>query len=355
MDDRRRDRAVHRRAPRERARRARRLRRRGRGLRDGQASSASSSILLRIDAASSRRSRGRHGATPAGVALNAAIATLSLRSGWCVAPAPSRCPRPPRAPISPGQGRGCSSCSAELRCRSLSRRSTSSAFRFAAREGVGSVTSFGYAYLLAAGVVGVTASSLGLVTSVPLTRVGLDPARRRAPRRCVVLARARRRGRDGGRLRASRAPRSSSGCSGSSYGADVGSQIGRLVVALAPFMVVSVALSVTLPARLRRAARRASCRSSHCVVARSCTCPLAIVGQVVAGLVGPGDRARGVYRARARVVCSSFSMRSERRSATCSPRYSSSARWRRSASPSARGCSARPRRRRSPSSSTPEQ
>ena len=48
----------------------------------------------------------------------------------------------------------------------------------AAREGVGAVTSFGYAYLPSA-VVAVTASSLGLVTSVPLTRAGLDAAARR--------------------------------------------------------------------------------------------------------------------------------------------------------------------------------
>ena len=47
---------------------------------------------------------------------------------------------------------------------------------FAAREGVGAQTSFGYAYLAAAALVAVTSSSLGLVTSVPLTRVGLGAA-----------------------------------------------------------------------------------------------------------------------------------------------------------------------------------
>ena len=47
----------------------------------------------------------------------------------------------------------------------------------AAREGVGSVTSFGYAYLIAAAVVGISASSVGLVTAVPLTRLGLEPRR----------------------------------------------------------------------------------------------------------------------------------------------------------------------------------
>ncbi len=47
---------------------------------------------------------------------------------------------------------------------------------FAAREGVGAVTSFGFAYLIASAVVAVTASSIGLVTAVPLTRAGLDAA-----------------------------------------------------------------------------------------------------------------------------------------------------------------------------------
>ena len=47
----------------------------------------------------------------------------------------------------------------------------------AARGGVGDQTSFGYAYLMGAAVVAVTASSLGLVTSVPLTRAGLDGRR----------------------------------------------------------------------------------------------------------------------------------------------------------------------------------
>ena len=54
---------------------------------------------------------------------------------------------------------------------------------FSAREGVGAVTSFGYAYLVASALVAVTASSLGLVTAVPLTRSGLDAGRvaRHAP------------------------------------------------------------------------------------------------------------------------------------------------------------------------------
>jgi hypothetical protein len=46
--------------------------------------------------------------------------------------------------------------------------------RFAADQGIGDVTSFSYAYLIGAALVAVTASSLSLVSSVPLTRLGLE-------------------------------------------------------------------------------------------------------------------------------------------------------------------------------------
>ena len=44
---------------------------------------------------------------------------------------------------------------------------------FAGRVEPGAVTSFGYAYLAAASLVSITAFSIGLVSSVPLTRIGL--------------------------------------------------------------------------------------------------------------------------------------------------------------------------------------
>ena len=46
--------------------------------------------------------------------------------------------------------------------------------RFAAHLGVGSVTSFSYAYLAASTLVGATAFSLGVISSAPLTRRGID-------------------------------------------------------------------------------------------------------------------------------------------------------------------------------------
>jgi hypothetical protein len=116
----------------------------------------------------------------------------------------------------------------------------------AAHEGVGSVTSLSYAYLIGSAVVAVTASSLGLVTSVPLTRAGLDPAG--ISRHVVssswiavltigavagVFANA------GGLI--------ATHVLGSGYERHVGSQLGTLVVVLAPWMVASVGVSVVFP------------------------------------------------------------------------------------------------------------
>ena len=153
----------------------------------------------------------------------------------------------------------------------------------AAREGVGSVTSFGYAYLLASAVVAVTASSLGLVTSVPLTRAGLDPGRvarhvdASSWLALVVVA-------------ATAGVFAVAGADivervlGTSYSHDVGSQIGGLVVALAPFMAVSVALSVTFP--LVFIAGRTGRLPVIAGIVLLVHVPLAVLGRLVAGLWG---------------------------------------------------------------------
>ncbi len=108
------------------------------------------------------------------------------------------------------------------------------------------MTSFGYAYLIAAAVVGVSASSLGLVTAVPLTRLGLEPRRVARhveasawPALLLVAATAG--------IFAVAGAEIAGRILGGAYGDDVGTQIGRLVVAMAPYMVASVALSVTFP------------------------------------------------------------------------------------------------------------
>jgi hypothetical protein len=117
---------------------------------------------------------------------------------------------------------------------------------FAARLGPGEATSFVYAYLAASSLVTVTGASLGLVTSVPLSRLGLSPAA--AGRHVVasswlayVLVGA-----------ATGAFALAGGdvveaVLGDAYAGDIGSELGRLVVAMSPWMVAAVGLSVTFP------------------------------------------------------------------------------------------------------------
>jgi putative peptidoglycan lipid II flippase len=117
---------------------------------------------------------------------------------------------------------------------------------FAGRQGSGAVTSFGYAYLLAASLVSVTAFSIGLVSSVPLTRAGLGPdgaARHVVSSTWVALtligpavgvfALA-----GGGIVEA---------VLGDAYGGDIGTEVARLVVWLSPWTVASVGVNVAFP------------------------------------------------------------------------------------------------------------
>ncbi|HKT44118.1 MAG TPA: hypothetical protein VJQ85_04900 [Gaiellaceae bacterium] len=120
------------------------------------------------------------------------------------------------------------------------------ALRFAAHLGVGRLTSFSYAYLAASTLVGATAFSLGLISSAPLTRRGIDP--HEAGRHIVhaawvslsivglaagVFAIV------GGRIVGL--------VLGSAYGGGVGRQLGHLVVYLAPWMLGWVGFAVTFP------------------------------------------------------------------------------------------------------------
>jgi len=118
--------------------------------------------------------------------------------------------------------------------------------RFASGLGEGRPTTFSYAYLIAALLVAVTASSLALVSSVPLARDELTPER--AGRHVVAaswlsLAVV---GAAAG-VFALAGEHVARWALGSSYGGGTGSQLGRLVVYLAPWMVVSVAVSVAFP------------------------------------------------------------------------------------------------------------
>jgi hypothetical protein len=120
------------------------------------------------------------------------------------------------------------------------------ALRFATGEGEGAPTTFSYAYLIAALLVAVTATSLALVSSVPLTREGLTPER--TARHVVaaswlslaVVAAA------AGVFALAGEP-FARWVLGSEYSGGTGAELGQLVVYLAPWMVASVAVSVTFP------------------------------------------------------------------------------------------------------------
>ncbi len=119
-------------------------------------------------------------------------------------------------------------------------------FRFAIGLGPGAPTTFSYAYLIAALLVAVTATSLALVSSVPLAREGLTPER--TARHVVaaswlslaIVAAA------AGVFALAGEP-VARWVLGSEYAGGTGAELGQLVVYLAPWMVVSVAVSVTFP------------------------------------------------------------------------------------------------------------
>ena len=118
--------------------------------------------------------------------------------------------------------------------------------RFASGLGTGSVTSFTYAYFVAAALVAVTASSLGLVSSVPLTRASLSDER--ASRHVVSTS-----------LVSFAAVAAAAGvfalvgerivhaALGSHYEGAAGDEIGRLIVLLGPWMAASIGVTITFP------------------------------------------------------------------------------------------------------------
>ena len=108
------------------------------------------------------------------------------------------------------------------------------------------MTSFGYAYLICSAVVGVCASSLGLVTSVPLTRGGVDPGRIArhvvASSWIAVLCTGAVAG-----VFAVAGEEIATHVLGSGYTRHVGAELSALVVALSVWMVVSVGVTVVFP------------------------------------------------------------------------------------------------------------
>ena len=120
------------------------------------------------------------------------------------------------------------------------------AVRFAADLGVGKVTTLGYGYFIAAFLVAVTATSISLISSAPLTRRNIGP--RQAAEHVIHsswLSLAVVAGAAG--VFALAGPRIASGLLGSAFGGSTGRQLSELVVFLGPWMVVSIALGLTFP------------------------------------------------------------------------------------------------------------
>jgi hypothetical protein len=120
------------------------------------------------------------------------------------------------------------------------------AYRFASDLGAGKPTTFSYAYLIASLLVAVTATSIALVSSVPLARGELTPAR--AARHVVSaswLSLAIVAGAAG--FFSLAGERLARVALGPHYGGETGTELGRLVAYLTPWMVASVALSVAFP------------------------------------------------------------------------------------------------------------
>jgi peptidoglycan biosynthesis protein MviN/MurJ (putative lipid II flippase) len=117
---------------------------------------------------------------------------------------------------------------------------------FAGRLGTGAATSFVYAYLAAASLVAVTAGSLGLVTSVPLSRgelTGASASRHVVSATWVALTLI------GGAagIFALAGGDVVEAVLGGAYEGDVGAEVGRLIVVLSLWMVAFVGITVAFP------------------------------------------------------------------------------------------------------------
>jgi hypothetical protein len=120
------------------------------------------------------------------------------------------------------------------------------AVRFANGLGTGEATTFSYAYLIAATLVAITATSFALVATVPFARGGAAPDRVARHVGAVSWLSLALVAAAAGFFALAGEPVARH-VLGSSYGGDTGTELGRLVVYLAPWMVVSVAVTVTFP------------------------------------------------------------------------------------------------------------
>ena len=121
------------------------------------------------------------------------------------------------------------------------------ALRFAAQLGVGSVTSFSYAYLAASTLVGATAFSLGLISSAPLTRRGIDPGGGGPARRARGVGEPRRSSVPRPACSRSSAAASSASCSATRTAATSAASSAISSCISSPWMVAWVGFAVTFP------------------------------------------------------------------------------------------------------------
>ena len=185
--------------------------------------------------------------------------------------------------------------------------------RFVSGLGTGSVTSFTYAYFVAAALVAVTASSLGLVSSVPLTRASLSDER--ASRHVVSTS-----------LVSFAAVAAAAGvfalvgerivhaALGPDYEGAAGDEIGRLIVLLGPWMAVSIGVTITFPMLF--------------VANKARRLPLLAIGALLLDVVADVDGRRRVRAGRCGAGADSLDARRARQCCSCCSRRAS---WRRAA------------------------
>ena len=154
---------------------------------------------------------------------------------------------------------------------------------FAADEGEGTVTSLGYAYIAGSAVIAITSSALALVTSVPLTRSGVDPVRaaRHVESSAWIgfIAVATTTG-----VVALAGPELVEAVLGDAYGDSVGRELGWLIVALTPWMLVTVGIVAAFPLSFVVGRGRSLPLIALAVV--GVQLPLAWLGDALAGAYG---------------------------------------------------------------------
>jgi len=181
-----------------------------------------------------------------GMALNGTIAMLVPAAGLAVRATRTRMPRravkPSGPPLPARLGHFAVGAALPLGLQLL----YVVCLPFAAGLGTGAATSFVYAYLAASSLVTVTAGSLGIVTSVPLSRAGLSSAE--AVRHVVATSWLALTlvGAAAGTFALAGSEVVES-VLGEAYGSEVGSELGRLVVVLSPWMIAAVGVAVTFP------------------------------------------------------------------------------------------------------------